>query len=235
MKWQCALLQRWLPEYPDGDLPAWAKRWLRSHVAGCADCRRELAELREVAAAVAAAPPPDPGPEFWQGFSREMHLKLVQAAQDTQAAPAPSRSRWLRLPYLLGAPAVAVLLVWVTVNLTGPGLPVKQQASVARESQSPAKSEPVRAKMAAAPKPTPTQAEVTKVAEVPREGDQLVTVALDETTTLPVEDDDDVSVWGLDSELADMSDHEKEIFLKKLDQRKKDGSCLTGSSSFFWS
>jgi len=198
-------------------------------VAGCADCRRELAELREVAAAVAAAPPPDPGPEFWQGFSREMHLKLVQAA------PAPSRSRWLRLPYLLGAPAVAVLLVWVTVNLTAPVLPVKQQASVAREAPAPAKSAPVRAKMAAAPQPTPAPAEVTKVAEVPREGEQLVTAALDETTTLPVEDDDDASVWGLDSELADMSDHEKEIFLKKLDQRKKDGSCLTGSSSFFWS
>lgn len=51
MKWECALLQRWLPEYPDGDLPAWVKRWLNSHVARCSACRQELADLREIVAA----------------------------------------------------------------------------------------------------------------------------------------------------------------------------------------
>jgi hypothetical protein len=121
MKWQCALLQRWLPEYPDGDLPVLGKWWLRSHVPHCADCRQEVAGLREVVTALEATPAPDPGPEFWGEFSREMHLKLAQAAHAGQAAPEPVRSRWLRLPYLVGAPALAVLLVWVAVQLTGPG------------------------------------------------------------------------------------------------------------------
>ena len=61
MKWQCALLQRWLPEYPDGDLPALGKRWLKSHVARCSACRQELAELREMVAAIEAISGGGPG------------------------------------------------------------------------------------------------------------------------------------------------------------------------------
>ena len=130
MKWQCALLQRWLPEYPDGDLPAWGKRWLKSHVARCSACRQELAELREVVAALEATPVADPAPEFWREFSRDLHLKLVQAAQDGQTAPAPASPRRFRLPYLLGAPALAALLLYVAVQLTGTGAPIQNQAVV---------------------------------------------------------------------------------------------------------
>ena len=130
MKWQCALLKRWLPEYPDGDLPAWGKRWLKSHVPGCSACRQELAELRQVIAAIEATPVADPAPEFWGEFSRDLHLKLVQAAQEGQAAPAATSSRWFRLPYLLGAPAMAALLLYVAVQLTGPGAPIQNQAVV---------------------------------------------------------------------------------------------------------
>ena len=134
MSWQCALLQRWLPEYPDGDLPLWGKRWLTFHVGQCSACREELAELREVVAAIEAAPVADPAPEFWREFSRELHLKLVQTAEGGQAAPAAASPRRFRLPYLVGAPAVAVLLLWVAVQLTGPGTPVPDQALVKRES-----------------------------------------------------------------------------------------------------
>ena len=91
MRWQCALLQRWLPEYPDGDLPALGKRWLKSHVAHCSACRQELAGLREVVAAVEAAPMADPGPEFWGEFSRDLHLKLVQTAPGRPDCPLDAR------------------------------------------------------------------------------------------------------------------------------------------------
>ena len=137
MKWQCALLQRWLPEYPDGDLPAWGKRWLKSHVARCSACQQELGELREVVATIEATPVADPQPEFWHEFSREMHLKLVQAAQEGQAAPDAASPRWFRLPYLLGAPVLAVLLLYVAVHLTGPGAPVQDQAQVKRAARRP--------------------------------------------------------------------------------------------------
>jgi anti-sigma factor RsiW len=130
MKWQCALLQRWLPEYPDGDLPGWGKRWLKAHVANCAACRQEVADLRKVVTAIQTAPAEEPGAEFWNSFSRQVHLKLVQTAQEGQAASPPSSPRRFRLPYLLGAPVLAGLLLWVAVQLTGSGSPLPNQALV---------------------------------------------------------------------------------------------------------
>ena len=226
MKWQCALLQRWLPEYPDGDLPALGKWWLRSHVPHCAACRQEVAGLREVVAALEATPAPDPGPEFWGMFSREMHLKLAQAAHAVQDAPKPARPRWLRLPYLVGAPALAVLLVWVAVQLTGPVIPVQNQAMVKPEA---APKVAAVAKMATAPKPAaPPQGAVAELALEP-----FVPVAMEESEAPPVEEEE-ITGWGLDAELAGMSDHEKEAFLNKLDQHKKDGSCIEKFSYFSW-
>jgi Putative zinc-finger len=226
MKWQCALLKRWLPEYPDGDLPTWGKRWLKSHVAGCSVCRQELAELRQVIAALEATPVADPAPEFWGEFSRNLHLKLVQAAQEGQAAPASTSPRWFRLPYLVGVPAMAALLLYVAVQLTGPGAPIQDQALVKRQSD---------AKMAAVPqKALAPAAEVPAAPGLPMEQmEQFVTVALEEGAPLPVEEVD-LSGWDLDAELAGMTDQEKNVFLNKLHQRKKDGSCVEGFSFCSW-
>ncbi|MFZ5447837.1 MAG: zf-HC2 domain-containing protein [Thermodesulfobacteriota bacterium] len=220
MKWQCALLQRWLPEYPDGDIPGWGKRWLRHHLDHCAACRRELAGFQEMITAVKASPAQEPGPEFWNDFSREMHLKLVKVAQEGQAAPESPFSRWLRLPYLLGAPVLAVLLLWVAVHLTGPGNLAQNQGIVKQE----AKPE-MPVKVAGVPQRTPAPPPAP-VAAAPAEGlEQFVTVALEENGTLPLEEAE-ISGWDLDSELAGMSDQEKEIFFKRVYQRAKDGSCL---------
>jgi hypothetical protein len=143
-----------------------------------------------------------------------MHLKLVQTAQE--AIPAPS-TRWFRLPYLLGAPALAVLLLWVAVHYTGPGTPLQDKAMVTQEVRRGAPS-----KMAK----KPTQAPPSALVAAPNgEFEQLMPVALGETTALPAEEVD-ISNWDLDMELAGMNDQEREEFLKKLDQRSKDGSCL---------
>jgi hypothetical protein len=223
MKWECALLQKWLPEYPDGDLPSWGKRWLKFHLARCSACQHELGELREVVATIEATPVADPPSEFWHEFSRDMHLKLVRAAQDGQAEPVSAGPRWFRLPYLLGAPVVAVLLLYVAVQLTGPGSPIQDQAMVKRESA---------AKMAAIPQLAPAPpAEFTFAPTLPME--QFVTVALEEGGPPPVEEVD-LSGWELDAELAGMTDQEKDIFLKKLHQHKKDGSCVEEFSFYSW-
>jgi hypothetical protein len=241
MKWQCALLKRWLPEYPDGDLPAWRKRWLKSHVPECSACRQELAELRQVIAALEATPVADPAPEFWGEFSRDLHLKLVQAAQEGQAAPGATRFRWFRLPYLLGAPAVAVLLVYVALQLTGPGAPIRNQAMVAHlPAPAPAQDQALEkrksaAKMAAIPqKAAAPLAEVAATPSPPMETtEQLVTVATEEGGPLP-EEDIEISGLDLDAELAGMTDQEKNVFLNKMHQRKKDGSCVEGFSFCSW-
>jgi hypothetical protein len=224
MKWECALLQKWLPEYPDGDLPSWGKHWLKFHLARCSACQQELGELREVVATIEATPLADPPAEFWHEFSRDIHLKLVQAAQDGQAAPVASSPWRFRLPYLLGAPAVAVLLLYVAVQLTGPGAPVRDQALV--------KPEPA-AKMAAVPQKAPVPpAQASRGATLQVE--QFATVALEQVVPQPVEEEVDLSGWDLDAELAGMTDQEKDAFLKKLHQHKKDGSCVERFSSSAW-
>ncbi len=222
MKWQCALLHRWLPEYPDGDLPAWVKRWLQSHVARCSACRQELVDLREMVAAVEATPRSEPPPEFWREFSRELHLKLVQAAQD-HPEPISVRPRWQRLPYLLGAPALAVLLLYVAVHLTGPGTSIQEQALVKREAP---------AKVAAVPPTAPAPPAAVPAPPV-LSMEQFVSVALEEGGPLPMEEVD-ISGWELDSELSGMTEQEKDAFLKKLHQHKKDGSCVEGLSYYSW-
>jgi hypothetical protein len=229
MKWQCTLLQRWLPEYPDGDLPAWGKRWLKSHVARCSACRQELAELREAVAAIDATPVADPGPEFWRDFSREMHLKLVQAAQNGQTAPASASARWFRLPYLLGAPALAVLLLYVAVHLTGPGTSIQDQAQLKQPAEGIQQS---KAKMAAVPRKAPAPLAAVPAAPVPP-AEQFVNVTLEEGGPAPAEEMD-ISGWDLDAELAGMTDQEKNAFLNNLHQRKKDGSCFEEFSLCSW-
>ncbi len=241
MKWQCALLKRWLPEYPDGDLPAWGKLWLKSHVERCSACRQELAGLRQVVAAIEASPVADPAPEFWAEFSREMHVKLVQAAQDGQTAPASTSPRWFRLSYLLGAPAIAVLLLYVAVQLTGPGAPIQDQAVVLHLPGPPSAPDQAlvnrqsAAKMAAVPQKAPAPAaEVPAARALPMEQvEQFVTVAIEEGAPLPVEEVD-ISGWDLDAELAGMTDQERNTFLNKLHQRKKDGSCVEEFSLCSW-
>jgi hypothetical protein len=200
-----------------------------------------LAELRQVIAALEATPVKDPAPEFWGEFSRELHLKLVQAAQEDQAAPASTSPRWFRLPYLLGAPAMAALLLYAAVQYTGPGAPIQKQAAVMNlPGSSPAQDQALKksestAKMAAIPRQAPAPIAEAPSAPAPpiEQLEQFVTVAIEEGAPLP-EDEVDLSGWDLDAELAGMTDQEKNVFLNKLHQKKKDGSCVEGLSFCSW-
>jgi len=101
-----------------------------------------------------------------------------------------------------------VLLVWVTVQLTGPGSPVPNPVLVKQEAPAPMAAVPRRAPAPpAGPAALPTG-----------ELEEFVPVTLEEGAALPAEDVD-VSAWDLDSELAGMTDREKEVFLKRMHQR----------------
>ena|SRR5208337_59574 len=215
MKWQCALLQRWLPEYPDGDLPAFWLRRLKPHVERCPSCRQELAALKEMAQAIRTAPVADPGPEFWSEFSREMHLKLVQAAQEGRMAPARS-SWWGRIPYLVGASALAALLLWVAVSHQTS----RQAGPAAPQIAQPAQEKGAKEQLAVAPQ-----------APAGEEPNSYLYVSNNHSEGAPPEEDlgDD-----LDATLSGMTPQQKETFLKRLSEQQKDGSCIKSYSSIFW-
>ena len=93
MKWQCALLQRWLPEYPEGDLPAFWKGRLKAHLDRCPACRAEHAALREVVEAIQTAPKVEPDPEFWTEYQRTAQHRRGQCLTSCDM---PSRGGQLR-------------------------------------------------------------------------------------------------------------------------------------------
>jgi hypothetical protein len=216
-------------------LSACWKRLLSRHLEHCAGCRRELAALKEVVAAIKAAPVTEPGEEFWSEFSRDLHLKLARVAHEVrETPPAPSRTRWSRLPYLIGGPALAVLALWLVTVYTNPQHPGPGPQRVAQG--------PAAEKAAAAPAARVAEASKAKTAEPsplatappPAPSEAFTYATLNGNGPSPEEDDDlDLSSSDLDSVLAGMSDQEKERFLKRLDQHKKDGSCLERFSSVF--
>lgn len=197
MKWRCALIQKWLPAYPDGDLPPFWRARIRSHLQGCPACREELAGLEETIRAVKAASSPDPEPAFWENFQRELHLKLAQSA------PAPAPSRFSKMSYyLLGAPALALLLFWVASSY------LHQERPLMAPPPQMAKQQKVLEKMAPTPRVTAPAPETTgSVVLVTKNGQEM-----------PPDDDLDALRGDLDSTLAGMTEMEKEAFLKKLHQ-----------------
>ena len=246
MKWRCALIQRRLPDYPDGDLSPFWKRQVASHLEVCPDCRREAAELAEVMSLYQSEPLPDPGPAFWQGFQQELHLKLARVNQ----TPEPSLWR-LRLPhYLLGATAMAGILA-LAVYLGPYSRPASapQLAKSREEAKTPALAlgeQHKRAKMASAPAPAPPSLRAPQpVALAPAEKTEPALAGVAKPAPAPAEepeislaagkaagpqkvaagqeavssDDDDLD-WDVDSVVADLSREERQCLKSKLESRR---------------
>jgi hypothetical protein len=220
MKWQCALIQRWLPDYPDGELSPFWKRRLTNHLTRCAACRQEWEEIQGVVAAIKAAQVADPGPEFWGEFSRDLHLKLARANVEQEGQPGRGGRAWWFRPLMVGVPVLALVVLWVAVHLNEiplPGLPQAQKLAKLDRKPAPKTEVP---KLAAKP-PAPEPAE-----------EQLSLVATFEEGAAH-DDEFFLSSGDLEALLASMTDQEKEIFLKKLNQRERNGSWLRRRSSFF--
>ena len=162
--------------------------------------------------ALKAAPVPDPGPEFWAQFNRELHLKLAQTAHEAETAPAPAPKWQFRMPLYLGAPALAVLLLWVVMHFTAGERPLLIQPPP-QMTQAPAPALPV---------PLDDRAE------------EVYSLATLSEGTGAAETEEDLTTLDLDPVLADLTEKEREALLKKLRAQEKDGSCVTLPSSVSW-
>lgn len=82
----CSRVRDLLPELADPRPPASALPEARAHLAGCAECRRALAELEATAAAVDRLPVPPPSARLRQNFQAMLEAEKRASA----AAPAPA-------------------------------------------------------------------------------------------------------------------------------------------------
>lgn len=248
MQWRCALIQRRLPDYPDGELsPLW-KRLIEAHLKACPECRRELEELAEVVRLYQAEPLPDPGPGFWQEFEQELHLKLAQVNQTEGTAPRP----W-RLPhYLAGATALAGILILAVYlgPFTGP-VSKPKVARLQEEAKAPPPPPTERASQApratvAAPAPRPTIAKTLPPEPASTERIKALADRMAEPESVPSEEaryslaagklkketrppvfgeqglwpEDDFPSWDVDSVVADLSREERADLKKRLESRR---------------
>jgi len=81
------------------------------HLAECAVCRLQLAELRAMMSAAADGDVPEPSPLFWDHFSAR-----VRQAVSAEDAPRRSFWTWPRVVIPVAAVATAVLAVGLTLN-----------------------------------------------------------------------------------------------------------------------
>ena len=243
MTWRCTLIQRRLPDYPDGDLSPFWKRQVAAHLEVCPDCRQELEELTQVVRLYQTHPLPDPGPAFWQDFERELHVKLAQLNQIPE--PTPWR---LGLPhYILGATALAGILVLAVYlgPFSGPS-PTPQVANLQEKGQAleaPLPQKEYRAKRATVAAPESPSATMAKPADVaPAAKSEAPPVRFAQPEPTPAEEaeyslaagrfggaegkatrkeglwpDDDILSWDVDAVVADLSREERENLRKRLE------------------
>jgi hypothetical protein len=226
MKWRCALIQRRLADYPDGDLRPFLRRLIAAHLEGCPDCRRELQELKEVEQLYLAHPVPDPGEDFWQEFDRELHVKLAKASQ----VPGP-KPTGLGLPYYVaGAAAVAAVLVLAVYlgpfQSPAPGPPASPptEAKVAEKGGKPARLAPQALKTAPPPAASPEMPAslAAKSAPTPAEEAEL-SLAAGRDRDHPrmgeesLWDDEDILSWDVETVVSDLTPEERAQLKKRLE------------------
>lgn len=106
---------------PEADMP---------HLASCAGCRRQLADLRAVMTAAGSVEAPEPSPLYWDQLSARVH----DAVASESARRRSWRERWLQprvwVPALGGALVVALLVAWEWRAPQVSSEPIPQIASI---------------------------------------------------------------------------------------------------------
>jgi anti-sigma factor RsiW len=101
----CIEIQNALPVLLYGELETEAAKRLEEHLAGCPDCRRELAALKLTQKRLDAVPAPAVQLDVGRIFQEEAQRRLVQLR------------RWRRLALAAAAVAAASILVALLLNL----------------------------------------------------------------------------------------------------------------------
>lgn len=204
MTWRCALIQRWLPGYLDAEKGGLRNRLVARHLLRCPACRQELAELEATVRLLKAHPVPDPGPEFWESFQRELHLKLAQLQEEPH--PQPKR-RPLPVPLRMMVAAAPLVVLLVALGVWQGYLPGRPGPVLKVPGQ----------ETAAAPAPGREENGVELAAHGggashPPGPEKVLYAGIDEGLW----DEDLVVNWDMDPVLGDLSPQEREALARKL-------------------
>jgi hypothetical protein len=228
MKWWCGLIQRWLPDYPDGELSPFWRRRLEAHLQVCPACRQELEELQAVTQTFRQLPWPAPEPGFWQDFNRELHLKLARLNHQAPA-PEPRRSR---VPYILGAPVLAILLVFLVSHLVNLHRPLDTLRVAEMPKTEAPRTRPGEPQMdMARERPAAPGLETGRFLEADGghtlmvhlknaagnglAAEQVIYAGLDDGAWL-----EEFPSWDVDALLADLSLQERKVLVERLSSRR---------------
>jgi anti-sigma factor RsiW len=109
-----------LSAFVDGELPAARQAAVETHMAGCAACRARVAELRHLAAGVAALPKAQPDRQFLAGIRDRLHEQ-------------PRRTVWGGWPVRVAALALFVVgFAAIFLQRTRPGGRELQEPALAK-------------------------------------------------------------------------------------------------------
>lgn len=115
---------RWLEklsEHVDGGLPPEETRALEAHLAGCAECRQALADLRDIVTRAHELGPVEPERDLWPGIADAISRAQVLAFPGTRSRHAP-RGLFLTVPQLAAAGLVLALVSGAATWWAGPGV-----------------------------------------------------------------------------------------------------------------
>ena len=109
----CFRIKRKLYDLLEGGLDESRSRKLEIHLEKCPGCARAYQELRQVLELAAQKKNPEPSPEFWQGFDRELAARMGRedSVPVGPAVPVTVRPRLRLRPAFALATVAAVLLI----------------------------------------------------------------------------------------------------------------------------
>lgn len=126
-----------LSEYVDGSLAGEESRALEAHLAGCAECRQTLADLRDIVARAHELGPVEPERDLWPGIAEALGRPRVIAFPGTRRQSA-ARGLFLTVPQLAAAAVVMALVSAAATWWAGPGVGARRAVAEAPVASGPA-------------------------------------------------------------------------------------------------
>ena len=133
----CQDIQADLSAYVDGELSPSQRADIEMHVASCPRCQANVAELKKLAAGVAALPKLQPAPRFLAEVRRKI-------AEGLEPAESISWQDYLFRPFWLKVPLEAVAVIVIAMFALSIGKPRLKRADATFETVSAKKSADVR-------------------------------------------------------------------------------------------